>query len=462
MKKMKQIMALATVAAMMVGMFAMTASASDDNNTGNQEDPAVVSTDPTGGGEDSGGTGSGTGSGSGSNAGSTYAVTQNTISNVNNPITGITVTKAVTAKAGVTLPNEKFYIQMAPAEVAEGTKAGATVGDDGTTSGGITVEAGPALATSVLEFDFGASNKTQTGKTSSSADFNITSFADGGFNHAGVYRYNITEVSKNDDGTYSALTAPEEGKTYYVEYDYTTYQVDLYVSADNTSNKYVVTSVAVSEVGKTEKPTSITFTNQINCANITITKAIDGDAYTNGESFDFYILIPKGGDTITLTANDTIQAQKYDAEGKASGDPFTLKVDGDTINEAAATYGTKFSLKDGESLQITAPVSMIYKVVEADYSDEGYTTTVDYESEGQFGQGNEADGKLLTETVDGKTYTGIRGTTETTVNSVLFKNSRNDAAPSTGVNTDFVPYVLVLLVALAGGALLAFKKRAIR
>jgi hypothetical protein len=424
MKKIKRACALALASAMVLGMFSMTAAADDENKT----------------------------------SGSSYSVTQNTTSNTTNPITGITVTKAVTAKAGVTLPNETFYIQMVPATVAEDEVVGATTGEDGKKTGGTPVEAGPALKNNVLEFNFSSANKTTTGKTSESADFDITQFASTGFDHAGVYRYNIYEATKNEDGTYSQVIDPNDGKTYYVENDYKVYDVDLYVSTDTTNNKYVVTSVAVTEEGNTEKPTSITFTNQINCANITITKAIDGDPYKAGEAFDFYIMIPEEGDTITLTESDTVQAQVYDGDTPV-GDPMILAVKGANIN-AAVTEGTHFTLKDGQTLKITAPVSMIYKVAEKDYSSEDYTTTVTYESSGTANKKNAADGTLFEEQTDGTKYNCVRGTTETTVNSVLFTNKREAAKPDTGINLDFIPYVLMLvLAAAAGGAVLVYKKK---
>jgi hypothetical protein len=424
MKKIKRACALALASAMVLGMFSMTAAADDENKT----------------------------------SGSSYSVTQNTTSNTTNPITGITVTKAVTAKAGVTLPNETFYIQMVPATVAEDEVVGATTGEDGKKTGGTPVEAGPALKNNVLEFNFSSANKTTTGKTSESADFDITQFASTGFDHAGVYRYNIYEATKNEDGTYSQVIDPNDGKTYYVENDYKVYDVDLYVSTDTTNNKYVVTSVAVTEEGNTEKPTSITFTNQINCANITITKAIDGDPYKAGEAFDFYIMIPEEGDTITLTERDTVQAQVFEGDTAVS-EIMTLAVKGANIN-AAVTEGTHFTLKNGQTLKITAPVSMIYKVGEKDYSSEDYTTTVTYESSGTANKKNDADGTLFEEAqTDGTKYNCVRGTTETTVNSVMFTNSREAAKPDTGINLDFIPYMLVLVLAAAGGAVLAYKKR---
>jgi hypothetical protein len=64
-------------------------------------------------------------------------------------------------------------------------------------------------------------------------------------------------------------------------------------------------------------------------------------------------------------------------------------------------------------------------------------------------------------TVDDKTvsYVTVRGTTNTTTNDVVFTNTREITVES-GVNLDFLPYVLVLVGALAvGGAWFVVHKR---
>jgi hypothetical protein len=454
MKKIKRAMAMALTAAMMLGMFAMAASATENEGQTSTNPEQNTEQNPTN--TDNSGNSSSSGS-------SGKSVTQ-TVQDSVDPITGLDVTKAVQVTAGVALPNEKFYIEMVPAEVEDGTVVGQSKDADGNLKGGTDVVSGPALANPVLEFDFGATDNTATGGTSQTKTFDITKFAGEGITKPGVYRYEIFEVNKNTNGTYSQVVDPnadktgDDVKTYYVENDYTTYVVDLYV---NTSgNDLAVTSVSVNTKGSDVKPDSITFTNKINCANITITKKVVGDLYSPDESFDFYILIPVEGDTITLTASDTIQAQKVNASGENEGEVQELSVGGQTIDAIAATEGNKFSLKNGESLKITAPVSMIYKIVEADYSGEGYETKVTYTSLGTANKKDPADGQELKETDGEKNYVGIRGTTESNVNTVLFTNERHNSKPDTGINLDFAPYVLVLaLVIVAGGALLVYKKK---
>jgi hypothetical protein len=425
MKKIKRAFALALASAMILGMFSMTASAAESANK----------TDGT----------------------------------ADSPITELTVKKVLSTNGnkGVTLPTESFFVQMVPATESEIN--GAVFGKTDTFDG-YAIQPGVALANPVLEFKFDASNKTNTGSATETSTFNIAQFESTGFTKAGVYRYYITEVIQNkaEDGTVSYSEPPtqdDENVSYYIKYDHTKYTVDLIVSSSSTG--YYVSAVSVQKNEETEKPKAIEFDNQINCANITITKAIDGDPFDADEDFTFHILIPEKGDTIKLEGVDKITAVKYDKDGHAYDGTITLDVKGADINADVETNGTKFTLKDGESLVITAPVSMIYKVHEDDYSSEGYTTSAEYGEYGNFAGSTtlNADDNITTETVtkeDGTkvSYVTVRGTTNTAKNTVNFTNKRDDPTVSTGINLDFIPYVVVLaLVVAAGSVLLVYKKK---
>jgi uncharacterized cupredoxin-like copper-binding protein len=422
MKKIKRAFALALASAMILGMFSMTASAATANITGSAD----------------------------------------------NPISAIPVHKYVTATAGVALPDVKFYLQMAPATDLDGTETVTGAVDETTgEASSYKVEAGIPLANPVLEFEFNETNKTVTGSAEVDKSFDITSFADGEtFDHSSIYRYYITEVTpSSEEGKYEAVQTDDSGKS-YITYDGTKYIVDLFVTTKDGG--YVVSGVSVQEDGKTEKPNEIAFTNSINCANITIAKVVKGALYENNEKFKFHIIIPKAGDTITLSANDTIQAQVYNtSNGSKVGEPFNLNVAGETIDDDIIGNGTEFELEAGQYLEITAPVSMIYQVIEEDYSDEGYTTEVTYKVDNGSGAtlANEdgKDGKSTMDvTVDGKEMTcvAVRGTTNKVTNSVVFTNNRDVPEVGTGINLDFIPYVVVLaLVVAAGSVLLVYKKK---
>jgi hypothetical protein len=420
MKKIKRAFALALASAMILGMFSMTASADESANL-------TGSTD--------------------------------------NPIESIPVHKIVNCTKGAALPDVKFYLQMAPAEDLTGEeKVGGTL--DETTNevkNATTVQKGIELSNPIVTFEFDSSSRTLTGEAEADGAFNIKSFT-GTFPSSGVYRYYITEVVQDSEaGTYRNVQASDNAKS-YITYDTSKYIVDLYVSTKGDS--YVVTGVAVQKEGLEKKPEQIDFSNSINVSTITITKQTSGALYTSNEKFKFHILIPEGGDTITLTGQDTLQAVVKDTKNNTLRS-YTLKVAGDNIDADMETYGTYFELGSNETLEITAPVTMIYKVHEEDYSSEGYTTEASYDVD----NGTEAilknkDGldKTYTEqvTVNG-TETNcvtVRGTTNKGSNTVIFTNTRHEPEVGTGINLDFIPYVVVLaLVVAAGSVLLVYKKK---
>jgi hypothetical protein len=303
-------------------------------------------------------------------------------------------------------------------------------------------------------------------------DFELT-FKDA-FDHSGIYRYVVSEVTKEEAEdktvTYEKVQEQDDGAMHYISYDTTEYLVDLYVD-QNSKKDFVVYATSVTKKGSDKKPTDITFTNKIECGTITITKEVDGTEYTKDEAFQFYIMIPEKGDSIVLEESDKIYGQVYNADGTKDGELIELQTKGADI-DADVTVGTPFKLKNGQSLQITAPLSMIFKVGELDYSQEGYTTEIEYEESGSYkksatrdldDKSNYSKPTYSITTTDGENLTGtatcVSGTTNTKGTDVLFTNTRN-ISPATGINLDFVPYVVVLALAIAaGGAVLIYKKK---
>jgi hypothetical protein len=394
-------------------------------------------------------------------------------STVDNPIETIPVSKKVTVDTwGVSLPSETFYLQMSPATPEQLKDA------DGKSIkiGNATVQAGIALKEPVVSFDFSAANSTSGGSVTQSGAFNLE--FNSAFTATGVYRYYIQEVapveSEDEDAavTYEPVENPEteEGEKNYIEYDERQYTVDLYVEQDSNKN-FVVTTAAVNEVGADSKPASITFTNKINCATVIIKKEVDGIEYTKDEGFNFKIMIPVGGDTITLKKGEKISAQIY-KDGVAVADgAVTLEVKGDSLEASVAENGTEFTLHDGEYLQISAPLSMVYKVQEDDYTGEDYVATALYQESGSFLDShtlknngktfaNAADEEkgYLADDVEGNALC-VTGTANDGTSHVTFTNTRKIDV-ETGINLDFLPYVLVLVGALAiGGVWFFFRKR---
>jgi hypothetical protein len=459
MKKLNRVLSLIIVLALAISVFALPASAVSAVNE--DETQKQTSGEQAGGDDAAGGTES-------SDTTETKAVTSL-------PVYKNLVTKV----KNVALPQETFSFQMVPATDLTGDEK----------YGSVKVQAGYALKNNAVDLTFGAGDTispyikdgkaTGEGIVTKSDEFKFEFVdADGKditFTNTGIYRYYIKEVIKNvgSDGTvsYEALPEQDPAKTYYVTYDTTVYVVDLVVNVVDGS--YGVTNVLVTKQGDTsenkDKPEKVAFTNTIDCSNIKISKLISNDTveYTNDEEYTFYILIPVKGDSITLTATDTIQAQKYEADGTAVGEPFTLEVKGEDITSDVVENGTKFTLKAGQYIMITAPVSMIFKVAEVIPTEEGYTISATYNESGTY-----KDSTTVNSTVDelseSKTYTdattnkemtefAVKGTTNTNTTQVEFVNTR-ETGTLTGVNIDFVPYAIIALMAVIGCAVLIVKK----
>jgi hypothetical protein len=439
-------------------------------------------------------------------------------------ITSLEVTKnLVTENIGAALPLEDFYIQMVPANDLTGNEK---YPNDNLTSA-VKIEAGPKLANSVLEFEFSSADEkeeysdddedadtdvaTNAGVVTKKENFEFSFVGDDGnptaLNHTGIYRYYITEVIKptagendpvDDDGdvvdengnkVYTNVPAQSDEGSYYLKYDHKQYVVDLFVNP--VDGKYVVTNVLIKEDSNDAKPTSISFTNYIHCSNIKISKEITKSTieYSADEEYTFYILIPKGGDTIYLTGDDTVMAEIYTANDKLEK-KLNLRVDGDDIDADIMTYGNEIKLKQGQYIMIYAPVSMIYKVQEVIPAEEGYSIDAKYTENGTFNTVTKDVNK--TETVETKTYEAlynpfdteefqtvfngnlaiiskytnndesmvglcVRGTTNTDMDLITFTNKR-EAGAVTGINLDIIPYVAILILAVAGCAVFIVRK----
>jgi hypothetical protein len=369
-------------------------------------------------------------------------------------VESIPVSKTVAVNSNASIPQETFTFTMTPATTDQ---------IDGEKVGTVSVEPGVALTDNDVTYSFLSTDTANvdqtTGKlTKTGETFNITKTNGVTFGHTGIYRYYIEE------------TVPANPEP-YITYSNVKYMVDLYVYNDGTA--YVpqemsvtkITTVAGKETSETVKPKDINFENTINTQNLLISKTVSGEEYTKDEEFDFWIMIPEGGDTITLSPKSTIQAQICDATGTVKSS-ITLNVKGDqkyaTADATGYKYvvdnGNNFKLKSGQYLKVCAPTTMIYFVVEKDYSNEGYTQTYKYTETGYK--------KTVTATTDETAGVEneakdvvIKGTVNTSTNQVQFINSRTVKNTNTGISLEVAPYALIVLIAICGGILFAIRKR---
>jgi hypothetical protein len=382
------------------------------------------------------------------NTGTTSTATEKTT------VESIPISKTVVINSNASIPQETFTFTMKPATKDQ---------IDGEKVGTVSVESGAALTDNDVTYTFYSTDTANvdqtTGELTKTGEaFDITKANGVTFDHTGIYRYYIEET---------VPTSPEP----YITYSNVKYMVDLYVYNDGSA--YVpqemsvtkITTVAGKETTDPVKPKDINFENDINTYNLDISKTVSGEEYTKDEEFDFWIMIPRGGDTITLSQGATIQAQICDANGTAKKN-VTLKVNGEpegaTADAAGYKYvvdnGTNFKLKSGQYLRICAPATMIYYVVEKDYSGEGYTQTYKYDEEGTKDSTTKSTDTSKTVANEAQGVV-VKGTVNTAVNKLQFINSRTVKNTNTGISLEVAPYALIVLIAICGGILFAIRKR---
>jgi hypothetical protein len=360
-------------------------------------------------------------------------------------------------KAGTLLPTETFTFDMTPADDLEGTE---------TDSNKQPVSEGIALTSSTIGIKFDSSDDTSQKVATRTGYFDLNFTSD--FDHTGVYRYYVTENLPDSLIEYNKENNTNRAENGYITFDTRKYIVDLYVSQD-TNGKYYVSEYVVTEKDKDTKPNNILFVNSIKCSSLIIKKIVSGTEYQSGEYYTFRILIPKKGDTIVLEKNQKFIGHIYngntlviDPDRTDEDGNVEIKVDGDTINENDYQYYTTFKLKAGESLEIDGlPVSMIYKVLEDTSVIPGgneYTVTYDMTSTGKFFSGEGAAEKNNIQ-LENQEYTEpIKGAINTGENEIDFTNTRNINV-GTGLSIDFLPYALVLIVAVCGSILFIIAKK---
>jgi hypothetical protein len=492
MKKCKRILSLALASAMVMGMFAMSASAEDGNNNSATVDKNGMSL---------------------------------------TALTSVPTSKTVKVNRNTVIPDDtEFTLVMEPAgDAADAGKDfkdadGKTVEISGqkvkngipfeTTKKTVQNDEGQdeeeEVSTGIVTYTFGADTDTSGGEgntntqvdvTLSNQSFDLTKIP---FTSTGIYRYYVTETA----GTES-----------YITYDSAKYEVDVYVieytttetvkdessedpdaTKDVTTKSYGVGAVTLRKMTKSdtgysyedEKPTTCGFTNEIKVNNVKIQKQIEGTPKTTGEAFTFYIRIPAGGDALNLTAGTEIKAVKHTENGGTEDVILTVKADAG-LEKTTAADGTvtdpvlslttadlkdstkfdSFTLKDQEYLELVGmPQGMIYYLAEADVTDEGYSQYWTYSEQGSLATDTSKQNTstalpkhdaIKTTTTDDGTVTSsviFQGTVNTISNDVTFINSRIITA-NTGINIDLIPYVLVMLIAVCGAVLFISKKRRI-
>lgn len=286
-----------------------------------------------------------------------------------NETRNVTITKEITKDANDYAPATTFGFQITSGSPVEASK-----GQDA-------IYAGPAGGAYFVE---GAGEITSAPGTSDIGQTTITvgtttiSIDASKFTAPGIYRYNVSEVA----GTYEGITYSTETKYF-----------DVYVNSSKEVYAYTFTDATATD-GKDDG----VFTNDYtDIHDVTITKQVTGNQGDKSKAFNFTI----------------------DASG-ADGEKFyVIYGDGETVTLGADEDAKIITLKDGQSATIHGlSVTDTYSVEEADYTSDGYTTTVD----------------------------GAKSGTISGDKTVTFTNEKNASAP-TGIMMNVAPYVLMVAVA---------------
>lgn len=240
-------------------------------------------------------------------------------------------------------------------------------------------------------------------------------FSSVSFTAPGIYRYTITETANGQDGITNDTS--------------NTRTLDVYVVyQDNSGTNQLEVKGYVLQDGVVANPTtkSTGFTNTYTTNNLTLEKQVTGNQGDRDKYFKF-----------TVTISNADEGTVYDV---------TLPVDSHSDNSNELTVGqggtvtATYYLKDDQSVVIQGlTANTKYTITEDDYSTDGYTTTNDV---------NAADG-----TTTGEKTMGANN------QKVTFTNDKSGTVP-TGILLETAPYVVLMLVVVAGGvALLAAKRK---
>lgn len=217
------------------------------------------------------------------------------------------------------------------------------------------------------------------------------------FNNAGVYHYKVKETAGSYDGM-----------------DYDTKVYDVYVYVENSDKGLEISAV---ESRLNGKKSDITFDNKYNTNKLTLKKVIEGKQANMSKEFKF-----------ELTING------------AAGEKYTA-VNGNDVKTITSGTSVEYNLGNGETVVIYGlSASDTYTIVEEDCSKDGYVTTI-------TGDG----------TIDKTNKLKIDGTEGTTDKKVTYTNKK-EVNPPTGIITNVLPYVL-MVVAAAGLAFVFLRKK---
>lgn len=233
------------------------------------------------------------------------------------------------------------------------------------------------------------------------------------FDHSGIFRYVVEET----EGNYAGIS-----------YDTAKRYLDIYVVEDGVvDNKITYKAQAAvlykADADNIKEAKEDGFTNVYTTTTLTVSKTVTGNMGEKNKEFSFSL-------TINGANGEKYKVQKFKGE-TAVGEAQEIVATNTDNSAPTGTVTTEITLKDGEKFVVYGLSNGdSYVVEETDYSEQGYTTTVVGDKEGNIGE---------------------------SAVTVKYTNDKN-FTPPTGIAMTVLPFVAMLAMA-AVVAILFFRKK---
>ena len=307
-------------------------------------------------------------------AGTMMAAMGTTAMAAENP-TNLTITKELIKEVNAYAPNTEFQFSIVP-------------GAAGVTEDGMPITAGPEGGVSFAGGNDSVKFTDGVGQGSMAQTLSLV-VNNGSFSAPGIYRYTVSEVKGNYEG---------------VQYDETTKNFDVYVNSDGDVYAYTFTD-AGAEDGKDDGVFTNKYDENTGLGDLKITKEVTGNQGNKSQEFTFTIGV------------DGADGEQY----------HVVYGSENTVVELNSGETKEIQLSDGETATIYGlSASDVYTVTEADYSSQGYDTTINEQ--------------------DTNTVTGTLGDAD----EIKVVNEKEATTP-TGIVTDIAPYVIMVAAAVVLG-----------
>ena len=307
-------------------------------------------------------------------AGTMMAAMGTTAMAAENP-TNLTITKELIKEVNAYAPNTEFQFSIVP-------------GAAGVTEDGMPITAGPEGGVSFAGGNDSVKFTDGVGQGSMEQTLSLV-VNNGSFSAPGIYRYTVSEVKGNYEG---------------VQYDETTKNFDVYVNSDGDVYAYTFTD-AGAEDGKDDGVFTNKYDENTGLGDLKITKEVTGNQGNKSQEFTFTIGV------------DGADGEQY----------HVVYGSENTVVELNSGETKEIQLSDGETATIYGlSASDVYTVTEADYSSQGYDTTINEQ--------------------DTNTVTGTLGDAD----EIKVVNDKEATTP-TGIVTDIAPYVIMVAAAVVLG-----------